>query len=418
MAWPVGGVSVKIALVGQAFLTNGSVPRQQVEVARYLTRAGHQVHVYSDPRLRDSSLVPGVVFHDVMSAPFSAGRYGGARRIYSYARAADRLLARERSQFDVVYARGLVTTLCDIVHFPGAYLGERARWRAARERVSFARRVKDGLEPVVWPAGRVRLRLEQRLLKTVSAAHADSRLVRDDLLRYYDTGALPIDVVPPGVNLSEFTAASDRLATRRELGLPTESPLVLFCGHDFERKGLDRMLLAMARLVERATLAVVGGGDVDEYRQMAQRLGIAERVVFVGGRSDAARYYAAADVLALPTRVDMWGAPIIEAMASGVPPVTTSVAGAAEAVTDGETGFVLPEPFDVDRLAKVLDSLIANPEKRRRIGEAARSAVTKLSWDNIGRQIETAMASVAAVRRGSARPDAPPQRRPARGLSR
>jgi UDP-glucose:(heptosyl)LPS alpha-1,3-glucosyltransferase len=389
---------VKVALVGQAFLTNGSVPRQQVELARYLTGAGHEVHVYSDPRLRDASLVPGVVFHDVVSSPYSTERYRGAWRIYSYARAADRLLARERTHFDVVYARGPVTTLCDIVHFPGVYLGELIRTRAAREHVDLARNVKDRLGPLVYPAGQVRVRLERRLLRKVAVVHADSRLVRDDLLRYYDADPSRIDVVPPGVNLNEFTVATDRAAARRDLGLPVELPLVLFCGHDFERKGLDRMLAAMARLRGQATLAVVGTGDPEIYRGMAQRLGIAERVIFVGGRPDAARYYRAADVVALPTRVDMWGASVIEAMATGVPPVTSEVAGAADAVKDGETGFVLPEPFNVESLARILDSLIADPERCRRIGEAARSAAAQLSWERIGQRVESAMLSVAGSR--------------------
>jgi glycosyltransferase involved in cell wall biosynthesis len=397
---------MKIALVGQAFQTNGSIPRQQVEVARYLAGAGHEVHVYSDPRLRDASAVPSVVFHDVVSAAYSTGRYRGAWRMYSYARAADRLLARERREFDVVYARGLVTTQADIVHFPGVYLGELARGRAARNHAGPTRKAKDALEPVVYPVGRVRVGLERRLLRTVAVAHADSPLVRDDLLRYYDADPARLDVVPPGVNLTEFDVASDRVASRRELGLPTDLPLVLFCGHDFERKGLDRTLAAMARLRTPATLVVVGGGEVAPYLATAQRLGIADRVVFAGGRSDAGRYYRAADVVALPTRVDMWGAPVIEAMATGVPPVTSEVAGAAEAVTDGETGFVLPEPFDVARLAEVLDSIIADPERRDRMGKSARAAAARYSWDHIGARIEAAMIDVAGGRdgRGVARP--------------
>jgi glycosyltransferase involved in cell wall biosynthesis len=392
---------MKIALVGQAFQTNGSIPRQQVEVARYLAGAGHEVHVYSDPRLRDASAVPSVVFHDVISAPYSTGRYRGAWRMYSYARAADRMLVRDRTQYDVVYARGLVTTQADIVHFPGVYLGELARWRAAREHVSVRRKIKDGLEPLVYPVGRLRVRLERQLLRTVSVAHADSRLVHEDLVRYYKANPARLDVVPPGVNLTEFSVATDRVGARRELGLPAASPLVLFCGHDFERKGLDRMLAAMALIRAPATLVVVGGGDADPYGRMAERLGIANRVIFAGGRSDAARYYRAADVVALPTRVDMWGAPVIEAMATGIPPVTSEVAGAAEAVTDGETGFVVPEPFDVARLAAAIDAVIADPATRDKMGEAARAAAAEYSWEHIGRRIEAAMTRVAGARRAA-----------------
>ena len=154
----------------------------------------------------------------------------------------------------------------------------------------------------------------------------------------------------------------------------------------------------MAKLRNTALLAVVGAGDIDSYRELAAGLGLAESVVFFGGRSDSALFYQAADVLAFPTRVDMWGGPLIEAMASCLPPVTSDAAGAARAITHGETGLVLPEPVDVDALADALDSLIADPQRRARMGEAGHEVAKQFSWERVGQRVEAAMMGIASAR--------------------
>jgi glycosyltransferase involved in cell wall biosynthesis len=395
---------VKVALVGESFEKLGSLARAQVELARYLVGAGHEVHVYCDSRYCDRTLVAGVIFHDVPSAPYSVGRYRGAWRLFSFARSADRIIARDRAQYDVVFVRGSAATVCDIVHFPGVYLGERRRDRAARERTGPIRRAKDLVGPIVFPRGPLRVRLERRVIPRAHAIQVDSGQVRDDLVAHYGVDPGRIEVAPTGVNLEEFHPAADRMALRTELGFSTEVPLVLFCGHDFDRKGLDRVFQALARLREPVTLAVVGEGDIERYRELAARLGIDERVTFVGGRSDVDRFYRAADLFVFPTRIDMWGGPIIEAMASGVPPIASEAAGAAEAITDGVSGVVLPEPVDVDALAPAVDRLIASPELRERMGASAREAARAYSWVSAGERVEAAMNEVVSSRRNREQP--------------
>jgi glycosyltransferase involved in cell wall biosynthesis len=86
-------------------------------------------------------------------------------------------------------------------------------------------------------------------------------------------------------------------------------------------------------------------------------------------------------------------------MASGIPPVTTTGAGAAEVITHEENGFVLQEPFDVDLLAATLDRLAGDPDLRHRIGRAAVKRARSLTWDEHGRQVEAAMWDIAERRR-------------------
>jgi glycosyltransferase involved in cell wall biosynthesis len=150
---------------------------------------------------------------------------------------------------------------------------------------------------------------------------------------------------------------------------------------------------------EPARLVVVGGDDPAAYLKLARRLNVEERVHFTGPRTDTWRFFQAADIFLLPTRVDMWGMAIVEAMATAVPPVTTRGAGAADVIANEESGFVLAEPLDVDLLAATLDRLAADPGLRDRIGQAARKRAQSLTWDEHGRKVEAAMRSIAERRR-------------------
>jgi glycosyltransferase involved in cell wall biosynthesis len=142
--------------------------------------------------------------------------------------------------------------------------------------------------------------------------HVDSNQVRDDLERLYGVPRDLILVVPPGVNPDEFSPAADPARVRAALDLPGDGPLVLFCGHDFPSRGLDRALQALAALELPARLVVVGGGrppEIPVYEGLASEFGVADPVHFVGPTTEAAAYFQAADVCVLPTRVDMWGRP-------------------------------------------------------------------------------------------------------------
>jgi glycosyltransferase involved in cell wall biosynthesis len=383
---------VRVALVTRHFNVAGSLGRYSVELARYLVSAGHEVSVFSIAAVTNPELVEGAAFLPVPVALSSSGRTGRAIEVASFARNVARMLTPRRSQFDVVHARAPSTSLGDILHLSGVVEGEVRRFFEARGPVGLVRRLGDLALPVARPILTARSVLEQRALRNPSLAHihVDSHQVEEDLLRAYAVDPGKVSVVSPGVNRDEFRPAEDREAVRRELGLPPGETMVLFCGHDFGRKGLDRAVVAVSRMRERAHLVVVGGGEASRFSALAGRLGVGDRLHFAGQRSDAWRYFQAADIFTLPTRVEMWGTTVVEAMASGVPPVVTSVAGSAEVVESGETGFVLPD-FHIDLLAQMLDRLAANPGLRERMGAAARERTKALTWTEHGRRVEEAM---------------------------
>jgi UDP-glucose:(heptosyl)LPS alpha-1,3-glucosyltransferase len=382
-------MEMRVALVYRAFNRAGSLARATVELACHLLPR-HEVHVFSIPARTDRSVAPGCTFHDV-PAPVAPEGAASAAELWSYSRNARRLLAAE--QFDAVHVCAPATWVGDILHVPGIVRGEAVlqgipTWR-----------VRAGV--VRHPRNAVRLALERRALRspTFRRLHVAAPIVRDDLARHYGIDPASVLVVPPAVNLEQFTPADDPRAGRAELGLAADRFLVLFCGSDFARKGLDRAIEAVAACAQEVELVVVGAGEEARFRDLARRSGAAERVHFLGGRTDAHRFYRIADALVLPTRADVWGVTPIEAMACGVPPIVSGAAGSSTAISDGETGIVLPEPFAVADLRDAIERLRSNPELRAAMSRAGVIAARDHSWAARGRRVEEELLAVAEAKR-------------------
>jgi glycosyltransferase involved in cell wall biosynthesis len=387
---------VRIALVYRSFHLAGSLPRTTVDLARHLSRR-HEVHVFAIGSRTERSLAPGCTFHDVSVAHVGDGRRFSARELVSFARNAAAQLAGER--FDVVHTCAPSTWVADVLYVPGVARDEAAlqgspSWRyaaaAARHPGEAARRLLE------------RKALRHEGLRRI---HVASPSMLDALVQRY--GIAPEDalVVTPSVNLDEFRPPDDKRASKLGVGIDDSCELVvLFCGSDFHRKGLDRALraLAGARAASTSVLLVVGGGDEAPYRRLAAELGIGDRVQFLGPRADVWRFYHAADLVLLPTRADVWGVTPIEAMACGVPAIVSAAAGSASAIRDGETGIVLPEPFSVSTLREAIDSLAADPQRRAAMGRAGIEAAKAHSSAARLQRVEEDLVAVAERRVGAA----------------
>jgi glycosyltransferase involved in cell wall biosynthesis len=163
---------------------------------------------------------------------------------------------------------------------------------------------------------------------------------------------------------------------RREWGIEPHEAAIVFVGNLLPHKGLQHVVRALSSLPARAWRLVVVGSGPDEAaaRAIAARYGISERIAFLGRRSpvDVERIMGACDMLVLPSSVEGLPYVILEAMASAKPVVSSDVYGIPEAVVDGETGLLVP-PADEAALAQALDTLIANGDLRRRMGQNGRA---------------------------------------------
>jgi len=176
---------------------------------------------------------------------------------------------------------------------------------------------------------------------------------REAFQRHYDTPGERMVILPPGVDAARH-APDDSAALRRtmrgELGLEEGELVLLFVGAAFDTKGLDRAIESLAALQReqssvKARLLVAGPGKVKPFAVMAKRLGVAGQVDFLGGREDVLELMLAADVLVHPARAEAGGVVLLEAIAAGLPVVTTHLCGYASQVKQARAGLVLPEPF-------------------------------------------------------------------------
>ena len=206
---------------------------------------------------------------------------------------------------------------------------------------------------------RVMLALERRVFARTPEIVALSQAGRVEIARLHGVADERLSVVYNGVDLERFhprVRAAHRAAARAEARVTTSAWTLLFAGSGFERKGLDVALAALRALDDAsARLVVIGRGDVGRYRALAGELGVAERVTWLGVRPDIERWYAAADVLVLPTRYEPFGNVHLEALATGLPVVTSRAAGGAE-VIDARCGAVV-DPRSPEALAAAVAGL-------------------------------------------------------------
>lgn len=197
--------------------------------------------------------------------------------------------------------------------------------------------------------------------------------------------ALPVTVVPPGVDTSRFVPLSqeERLAARARFGIGAEDEVVLGVSRLVTRKGYDTVIRAVARLAPtRPSLRLVIGStgrDEDRLRRIAAETNAP--VTFLGrvAHDDLPLLYGCSDVFAMMCR-NRWGGleqegfgiVFVEAAACGIPQIAGDSGGSAEAVVDGETGWVMADPEDVPALAARIEGLLDDTPLRRRMGEASR----------------------------------------------
>ena len=216
---------------------------------------------------------------------------------------------------------------------------------------------------------------------------------------------LPTTIVPPGVDVERFRplTAAERHDARHHFGLPADGRLVLGVSRLVPRKGFDTAIRAIARLAPThpdVVLAIAGGGR-DEQRLRRLAADLEAPVQFLGRvpNDDLPRLYGCADVFTMLCR-NRWGGleqegfgiVFVEAAACGVPQVAGDSGGAADAVADGETGFVVRNPDDVSESAAALRRLLDDDAERERMGKAARRrAEVEFSYEVLAARLGAAL---------------------------
>jgi glycosyltransferase involved in cell wall biosynthesis len=194
-----------------------------------------------------------------------------------------------------------------------------------------------------------------------------------------------VRVIPNGVDTSQFSPAA-RLARRGQARalrhFHDNDSVLLLIGNDWGNKGLPSILEALPKLLDTPVrLLIVGDDATASSREMAGRMGVLDRCTWEPARADILDAYAAADIYVSPSREDSFAMPVAEAMACGLPVITSAFAGVSSLLHDGMDSFVLRDPRDVDSLAKLIRMLCEQEELRSRMGRAAAKTTLEWTWE-------------------------------------
>jgi glycosyltransferase involved in cell wall biosynthesis len=169
---------------------------------------------------------------------------------------------------------------------------------------------------------------------------------------------------------------------------------VLFVGNQYRLKGLEFAIGALAEMETRALLLVVGADTAAPFKRLAEQLGVVDRVIFAGARTDLPMIYPAADAFLLPTLYETFALVCLEAMASGLPVLASPVGGIEDYLRDGENGFHVQR--DAVEIAGKLDRVLNDPALHARLRERGLATAEDYSWERIAEQYLSLFAELIA----------------------
>jgi UDP-glucose:(heptosyl)LPS alpha-1,3-glucosyltransferase len=371
-------MAMDIALCYESVLpARGGAETYIGDLARRLARDGHAVHLYAC-RWDTAALPPATHFHrlDVPSGPrfLRPWRFGAAceRALLNAHHDASIGFDKTWGQ-DVLYPQGglhAASAAHNLLKHSGALL---------RSLAAFAK----WLDPAAWSFAR--LERKQYLGPNRPLVVVNSRIVRRHFEEYYGIPPESVRVVHSAIDPHRF-AADDRLKRRHDerkrWGVAPEETVGLFVAMNYRLKGLAQLLNAYALVPpEQSRLVIVGHPKYARYERQARRLGIADRVRFLGHRGDPKDCYFAADYLVHPTFYDPCSLVALEALACGLPVITTRYNGASELLTPPNDGIVIDDPHDVCTLAAAMTRML-DRRYLRDASAAARVAGTRWTFEH------------------------------------
>ena len=319
---------LKIALVRQRYTPFGGAERFVTNAVRALRAEGAVLTVVT------RHWPGGEEFSPLICNPFYLGSLW---RDWSFARCVCRALTNK--DFDLVQSHERIAC-CDIYR---AGDGVHREWLAQRRRVLGP---LSRLGIALNPFHRHVLAAEKKLFASpqLKAVICNSIMVKEEIQRHFGFPEEKLHVIYSGVDLDAFQPRLRELHRSEvlaQLNIPADATVFLFVGSGFERKGLATALRALADLPASAHLLVVGKDKkLEQFRHLANQLGIEARTWFLGGQENVQPFYGTADAFVLPTLYDPFPNAALEAFASGLPVITSTKSGAAELIHEGENGFV------------------------------------------------------------------------------
>ena len=361
---------LKIALVAHGIHFRGGMERSFAELTRALCD-DHDVHLFA-------SEVGDVPREKISVHAVNVRHKPIAVKFLQFYAQSSRMLRAEH--FDIVHTIGGITARQDMVT---AQYCQHA-WGDAIKREAGAAEGITAYHQFMW---RLTGYFERRAVTSplTRAVGANSERTKADLIQFYGTDANKISVIYNGVDPVRFTPENRQCRTtiRSRYGI-SETEFVLFFAGEYRRKGLANVIRALGQIKQpNVRLLAVGQGDHARYRALAAEAGVGSQVTLAGPTRDIEQVFGAVDAFVFPTLYEPFGMVITEAMASGLPVITSRRAGAAEFITEGLNGFLLDTPGDPAELAGKLRLVTALKAKGIEMGTYARESVLSYTWKTV-----------------------------------
>ena len=347
----------------------GGAERYLVDLCAQMTREDFEVHVYAEKWENEEG---GVHFHLVKTIPFPK-----SLRLLSFALRATR--AMTNGHYDVTV--GVGNTLRATFFQPHGGVHWAWFWRSLRAYdhpllwvIKFLGRV---LSPKQWIQGYIEnAPYKKRQFRKIIAI---SDMVKQDIMQWYGVPENQIEVIYNGVDTERFHPRNRqyREEIRRRCGIRDQF-VILFVSNNYRMKGLGYLLKTLGEIKKQddlpLKLLVLGRDRLGPYVRLAKKMGISEEVVFAGSTDEPEKYYGAADLLVHPTFYDACSLTVLEALASGLPIITTASNGASGILSHGEDGWVINDTKKHDQLKRAikyfLDDKVREQASNRGRGKA------------------------------------------------
>jgi UDP-glucose:(heptosyl)LPS alpha-1,3-glucosyltransferase len=374
------------------------------DLARRLLVDRHEVHLYAC-RWDEKALPAGITYHPLrpQAGPrfLRPWRFGWQCEHALRGAAHDVTIGFDKTWGqDVLYPQGGLHAASVDYNFR----------KHARPTARTLARVAKALDLAHWSFSRLERR--QYLREPPPLVVVNSLMVRNHFRQYYGVPADALHVVRSAIDLNRFSEQDRprrRLESRQRWGLDASDTVALFAAMNYRLKGLEPLLHAVARLLDRPEcrgaapsfrLLVAGNPNYRRYQRLARLLGIGDRVHFVGHCPGMRNAYFAADFLVHPTFYDPCSLVVLEALACALPVVTTRANGASEMLHPLQEGYVIDDPHDHDRLAWAMGQLL-DPARRSAFAQAARKTAAQWTFEHHYRELLKVFVRAAERRRAA-----------------
>jgi len=373
---------MRIALLARRFdSAGGGTERDLIVTADCLRAAGHQLTIFADE-------IRGATGDWDVRRVGTGPRLGRTLSLLRFAWTAAPAARRAGSDLVLSFARCVGA---DVMRSGGgahaSYLRATRKWRGALGATAMR----------ITPYHRVQVLVERQGFRSpgLKRVIAVSNFVRDDLIREFGLAPEKTVTIYNGVDLDRFHPATDpseRAAIRQKFAVPSSARVIAFVGNGFARKGLGFLIEAWP-LVAGGAFLIVAGADrqTDKFARRARALNVGARIVFTGPQPNVETIFHAADAFAMPSLFEPFGNVVMEAMASGLPAMTSAFSGVAELLPPSMRGFRVENPDDIGEVALRLGALFDAPAS---LAAEARATAEKFTWTRYAKELNALIESI------------------------